>query len=111
MLLPIDGEEADRLVARYQFFSRDDIPAATYQGIGRTETISVGAQWLVASSVDEEMVYQITRSLWHDNSRRLLDSGHSKGKHILLQTALDGITVPLHPGAKRFYVEAGMVSQ
>jgi len=108
VLLPIDGVEADRLVARYQFFSRDDVPAGTYQGVDRIETVSVGAQWLVASSVDEEMVYQITRSLWHENSRKLLDSGHVKGKHILLQTALDGVTVPLHPGAKRFYVEAGL---
>ena len=98
-------------MARYHFFSRDDVPAGTYQGIGRTETVSVGAQWLVASSVDEEMVYQITRALWNENSRRLLDSGHAKGKHILLQTALDGITVPLHPGAKRFYVEQGMAHQ
>jgi len=111
VLLPIAGSEADELVARYQFFSRDDIPAGTYQGVGRIETVSVGAQWLVASSVDEEMVYQITRSLWHENSRRLLDSGHAKGKHIQLRTALDGITVPLHPGAKRYYVEAGMASQ
>jgi hypothetical protein len=111
VLLSIDGEEADDLVARYHFFSRDDVPAGTYQGIGRTETVSVGAQWLVASSVDEEMVYQITRALWNENSRRLLDSGHAKGKHILLQTALDGITVPLHPGAKRFYVEQGMAHQ
>jgi uncharacterized protein len=108
ILLPIDGELADALVARHRFFSRDDVPAGTYQGVERTETVSVGAQWLVASSVDEEMVYQITRSLWHENSRKLLDSGHAKGKHILLQTALDGVTVPLHPGAKRYYVEAGM---
>lgn len=108
VLLPIEGKEADRLVAHYQFFSRDDVPADTYHGVGRTETVSVGAQWLVAASVDEEMVYQITRSLWHENSRRLLDSGHAKGRYILLQTALDGITVPLHPGAKRFYVEAGV---
>jgi len=108
ILLPIDGEEADRLVARYRFFSRDDVPAGTYQGVERTETVSVGAQWLVASSVDEELVYQITRSLWHKNSRKLLDSGHAKGKRILLRTALDGVTVPLHPGAKRYYIEAGV---
>ena len=54
------------------------------------------------------MVYGITRALWNEGSRRLLDSGHSKGKRITLQTALDGIAIPLHTGARRYYEEIGM---
>ena len=108
-LLPIDGVEADRLVSRHQFFARDIIPTGTYKGIDQVATVSVGAQWLVSSAVDDETVYQITRSLWNENSRRLLDNGHLKGRQIVLQTALDGIAVPLHKGSKRFYTEIGMV--
>ena len=111
VLIPIDGPEADRLVSQYRFFTRDQIPADVYQDIGEVETVSVGAQWLVASSVDDEMVYQITRSLWNQNSRRLLDSGHAKGKYISLQTALDGVAVPLHPGSRRYYAEMGMTNK
>ncbi len=111
ILLPIDGPEAASIVAQHQFFSLDHVPAGIYTGVGRVETLSVGAQWLVSSAVDAEMVYQITRSLWHENSRKLLDAGHAKGKHILLKTALDGITVPLHPGAMRFYAEMGLTSE
>jgi hypothetical protein len=111
VLVPIDGPEANNLVAQYRFFTRDSIPADVYPGIAAAETVSVGAQWLVASSVDEETVYQITRSLWNHNSRRLLDSGHVKGKHISLQTALDGVAVPLHPGSRRYYAEMGMMSE
>jgi TRAP transporter TAXI family solute receptor len=110
-LVPIDGSEADRLVARYQFFSRDKIPGQTYDGVDRVSTVSVGAQWLVGSTVDTDTVYNITRTLWNDHSRKLLDSGHTKGQHIRLETALDGVTVPLHPGAKRFYLEMGMISE
>jgi uncharacterized protein len=108
LLLPVTGVEADKLVSRYGFFSRDTIPANTYPGVGQVQTVSVSAQWLVASSVDADLVYEITRSLWNDNSRKLLDSGHVKGKRISLQTALDGITVPLHIGSQRFYSEMGM---
>ena len=108
VLIPIEGEPVDRLVERYQFFSRDSIPGDTYTGVASVQTVSVGAQWLVASSVDSETVYQITRSLWNNNSRMLLDNGHAKGRYISLNTALDGITVPLHPGSKRFYAEIGM---
>ena len=110
-LVPIDGAEAERLVSRNQFFSLDEIPGETYPGVDRVNTISVGAQWLVGSSVDTETVYGITRTLWNRNSRKLLDSGHAKGQHIRLETALDGVTVPLHPGAKRYYREVGMVDE
>jgi len=108
VLLPIDGPEAVRLISRYRFFANDNIPQDTYQGVARVATVSVGAQWLVSSSVDDEMVYQITRSLWHENSRKLLDNGHAKGKQISLANALKGISVPLHPGSRRFYAEIGI---
>jgi TRAP transporter TAXI family solute receptor len=111
VLVPIDGPEADSLVSRYPFFTRDSIPGGVYQGIAEVETISVGAQWLVSSLVDDEMVYQITRSLWSSSSRRLLDSGHAKGKYISLPTALDGVAIPLHPGSRRYYSEMGMTSE
>jgi TRAP transporter TAXI family solute receptor len=110
-LVPIDGPEADELVARHQFFSRADIPAGVYSGVPRVETVSVGAQWLVASNMEEEMIYQITKTLWNQNSRKLLDSGHAKGKYITLDTAMEGIAVPLHPGARRFYSEVGILSE
>ncbi len=110
-LLPIDGPAAERLIARYRFFARDHIPDGVYPGIPRTETISVGAQWLVSSAVDPQLVYAITRALWNRNSRRLLDNGHAKGRAIRLETALDGIAVPLHPGAQRFYREIGRLDE
>ena len=107
-LLPIEGAPARRLIRRYQFFARDEIPGNVYPGVEPVSTVSVGAQWLVASSVENDLVYQITRTLWNGNSRRLLDSGHAKGRSIKLESALDGIAVPLHPGAKRYYEETGI---
>ena len=108
-LVPIDGPEVDALLERYQFFASDLIPAGTYDGIGATPTISVGAQWMVGAEIDEELVYGITKALWHDEARQLLDNGHAKGAAITLVTALDGIGVPLHPGAERYYREAGLL--
>ena len=109
MLLPIEGAEADRLVDRYGFFTRDYIPGGVYPGVARAATLSVGAQWLVNEAIDEELVYGITRTLWHRNSRKLLDNGHAKGREISLENALSGIAVPLHPGARRYYREIGLL--
>jgi uncharacterized protein len=108
-LVPIEGPEVDVLLERYPFFARDIIPAHTYPGVGQTATLSVGAQWLVGAEVGDDLVYGITKALWHDNARKLLDDGHSKGRAITLETALDGIAVPLHPGAERYYREVGLI--
>jgi hypothetical protein len=64
---------------------------------------------LVGAEADKDLVYGITKALWHDNARKLLDNGHSKGRAITLATALDGIAVPLHPGAAQYYRELGML--
>lgn len=108
-LVPIDGPEVDALIEQYQFFTRDVIPAGTYEGIGETNTLSVGAQWVVGAEVDEELIYGITSALWHDNARKLLDNGHAKGRAITPETALDGIGIPLHPGAERYYREMDLL--
>ena len=108
-LVPIEGPEIDVLVKKYSFFSHTVIPNRTYEGVGETKTISVGAQWLVSAELDEELIYGITKALWNDITRGLLDSGHAAGAAITLETALDGIAIPLHPGAERYYREAGML--
>lgn len=108
-LVSIEGPAAAGIRRNHAFFAEDTIPAGTYEGIGETTTLSVGAQWVVAAEIDDELVYGITRALWHPNTRKLLDSGHAKGRDIRLENALDGVAVPLHPGAAQFYTEAGLL--
>lgn len=108
-LVPISGEGAEALTSEFGFFAQSDIPAGTYEGIDAVSTVSVGAQWFTSANEDEELIYNITQALWNEESRRLLDVGHAKGASITLDTALAGVGVPLHPGAERFYREAGLM--
>ncbi len=89
------------------------IPAGVYEGVDKDAlTPAVSALLVVSSDQSEELIYGITKALWNDNTRKLLDNGHAKGKQITAETALDGIAalgVPLHPGAEKFYKEAGML--
>ena len=109
-LLPVDGPEAEKLTQAVPFFAPITIPSGTYFNVGVTESLSVGAQWLVSADLPEETVYGVTGALWHENARRLLDSGHPKAALIRLETALDGLGAPLHAGAERYYREIGLIT-
>ena len=89
------------------------IPANVYEGVDyEVKTPAVSALLVVSSELSEELVYGITKALWNDNTRKLLDNGHAKGKQITPDTALDGVSalgVPLHAGAEKFYKEAGLL--
>ncbi|MGE5148267.1 MAG: TAXI family TRAP transporter solute-binding subunit [Candidatus Eiseniibacteriota bacterium] len=110
-LLPIVGKQSEALRKRYPFFFQRSIPGDVYRGVDATPTLAVSAQWLVSADVNEELVYQITKALWHENTRRLLDQGHREARSIRLDTALDGLAIPLHPGAERYYREMGRIAQ
>ncbi|WP_338040676.1 TAXI family TRAP transporter solute-binding subunit [Nitratireductor luteus] len=110
-LVPISGEEADAVKGDYTFFAENVVPGGTYEGVDEdVTTLSVGAQWITSADQPEDLIYEITKALWNDNTRKLLDSGHQKGRQITLDTALDGIGIPLHPGAEKFYREAGVLN-
>ncbi|MGQ2907596.1 MAG: TAXI family TRAP transporter solute-binding subunit [Aliihoeflea sp.] len=112
VLVPIEGPEADALLEEYGFFAEHTIPGGTYEGVpDDVQSISVGAQWVTSAEQPDDLIYEITKALWNDNSRALLDNGHAKGASIVKETALEGIGIPLHAGAERFYKEAGLLQE
>ena len=108
-LVPFDDALLEKLKKDFSFYHRAAIPAGLYPGID-SETVSLGfyALWLVNADVEADLVYAITQSLWHQGTRRLLDALDPLGKRIQLSEALNGLSVPLHPGAVRFYREQGL---
>lgn len=108
-LLGISGPEAEALMKAAPFFASDEIPAGTYKDIGAVKTLAVGAQWVTSSKIPNDLVYAVIKALWADKTRAVLDAGHAKGKLITPANALKGLAVPLHPGAEKFYKEAGLI--
>jgi len=85
------------------------IPADIYPGVSvATPTVGFHALWAVSVNASDDLIYAITKALWNEATQRLLDAHDPIGKQVRLENALDGLTIPLHPGAKRFYREAGM---
>jgi TRAP transporter TAXI family solute receptor len=108
-LVAIDGPEADKLIKQYSFFAADEIPDGAYKNVAGVKTLSVNAIWATSSKQPDPLIYAVTAALWNPNTRKLLDSGHAKGKTIRLETALQGLGIPLHPGAEKFYKEKDLI--
>jgi TRAP transporter TAXI family solute receptor len=107
-LIPIEGKIVDRLKKDFSFYSRTEIPADSYPGVeGGTPSLGFSALWLVNADIDADLVYAITQSLWNPATAGLLGTLDPIGNRIRLDRALEGLSVPLHPGAARFYREAG----
>jgi TRAP transporter TAXI family solute receptor len=108
-LVPISGKPRDTLLRAYPFIEGTIIPGATYPGIDtETPTLAVPALFIASAALSDDLVYGITKALWQDSTRRLLDNGHPAGKAIRLENALQGVAMPLHPGAARYYSERGL---
>ena len=108
-LVAIDGPQADAIRKSDPFFSTDLIAADTYKGVGATKTLAMGAQWVTSDKADANTVYEITKALFSDATQKTLAAGHAKGKFINLDNAVKGAGIPFHPGAERFYKEAGLI--
>ena len=108
-LVPIAGPEAEKLIKQYSFFGTDEIPDNAYKNVAGVKTVSVNAIWVTSSKLPDTLIYAITGALWNPSTRKLLDSGHAKGRAIRLDTALDGLGIPLHAGAEKFYKEKGLI--
>lgn len=84
------------------------IPAGTYDGQDQdVPTAAVGNMLITHEGVSEETAYQMTKLLFENLDR--MRSAHAAAEAITPETALDGLSIPLHPGAERYYREAGIL--
>ncbi len=107
-LIPITGDGVDNLRREQPFFAETTLAEGTYAEVPGVDTIGVSALLVATEAIDAETIYGITRALWHPTTRTLLTTGHPRGAEIAIDQALDGMAVPLHAGAIRYYNEAGL---
>ncbi|PAU52225.1 TAXI family TRAP transporter solute-binding subunit [Pseudomonas indica] len=84
------------------------IPAKTYDGQEEdVPTVAIQNILVTHEGVSDDVAYKMTK-LMFDNLDRLATS-HSAAKDIKLEAATQNLPIPLHPGAERFYKEAGVL--
>lgn len=86
------------------------IPKGTYsQQEQDVKTIGIPVLLVTDESMDEKLVYDITKALFEHKDD--LVAVHKEAKKLTLQTAIEGSSVPFHPGAIKYYKEQGVWKQ
>jgi TRAP transporter TAXI family solute receptor len=89
-------------------FVATTIPANTYQGQDQAVPTLAVVNFLVThDGVSDEIAYQMTKQLFENLDQMV--SAHQAAKSISLETATEGMPLPLHPGAARYYKEKGVL--
>jgi len=84
------------------------IPAKTYEGQGAEVATATIQNFLVShEGVSNDTVYTMTKSLFENLD--LLHSAHAAAKAISKEGAPRNMPLPLHPGAEKYYREAGLL--
>lgn len=105
-ILDISDDQLSIINRPYPLWSRYTIPANTYPH--QPQPVRTAAQptlLVVRADVDEQSVYQIIRVIYENLG--FLGNIHKATKAISLKNSVDGLPLPLHPGALKFYREAG----
>ncbi|WP_209123128.1 TAXI family TRAP transporter solute-binding subunit [Alkalihalobacillus sp. BA299] len=103
----IDGEKRDLVIEKYPFFYPFTIPAGTYNQLEEDlETIAQFNFGIVHKEMDPEFVYEFVKA-YHEN-QDLLKTTHSSAEEAVAEAILFNDSLPLHPGAIRYYEEIGI---
>ncbi|WP_164101689.1 TAXI family TRAP transporter solute-binding subunit [Candidatus Laterigemmans baculatus] len=110
-LIPYDEAAKEQLIREYQFFEPAVIPGGTYMGIEEDyHGLNVGSAHLIAhADVDEQLVYDFVRIAYEN--REQIAERHRAAKAITPENASRNTGTPFHPGAIRYFKEAGIWSE
>jgi TRAP transporter TAXI family solute receptor len=107
-LLEVDDEHAAKLIDNYPFYTKFDIPVGTYKGVDTdVQTVAVVASYIVADGLSKNLVYDMTKALFENADEIAL--GHPKGVELDPAYSVSSISIPMHPGAEKYYEEIGLL--
>ncbi len=106
-LISLSDDALAKIATDYPFLVQDNLPANTYNGIDEeTKCVAVQAALVASKDVSEDVVYELLKAMF-DNADSL-KAAHAKFEYLDAAYAAKG-TVPLHPGAEKYYKEIGII--
>jgi len=108
VLVEVSGPEVEKLIEENGYYRVATIPGGMYRGNDEdTQTFGVGATFVTSDAVSEDVVYEVVKAVFEniDQFRSLHPAFANLEPQ---QMANDGLSAPIHPGAARYYEEAGL---
>jgi TRAP transporter TAXI family solute receptor len=97
----------DKVNAKYPLWDWYEFPPGTYPNQTKLiRTVSSPNVLMTRADMPEEVVYYIVKVIWENLAT--LREIHGATKDMILEKAIDGLAVPLHKGAIRYYREIGL---
>jgi TRAP transporter TAXI family solute receptor len=104
VIVSVPADIYRQLSSKYPFYVAISLPAGTYTGLDAgVSTTAVMAMLATTADISDDLVYKITEAIFENTDT--LVAAHPRGKDITLDSALDGMSIPLHPGAEKYYNE------
>jgi hypothetical protein len=106
-IVEVAGPNADKLRKEFAFYAVDTIPAGAYKGLDSpVKTVAVMAMMVARADLETDVVYSVIKAVYEDLPQ--IKKAHAKFKGIDVKKALMGMSVPLHPGAEKYFKEVGV---
>ncbi len=102
--VPMDADLLDAIIADYPYFSPGAIPEGHYGLSENVPALTVGNLMLVHEDMDEDLVYELVKAVFHEDSLAELIGIHPIAQNFQVELASEA-PVPFHPGAERFFME------
>ncbi len=94
----------------YPYFSQLSIPAGTYKGVDAdVPSFQDSALWVANADVSADVVYDMLSRIYTEEGLTYMVGQKSTFKEMGLETGVNGIVTPMHPGAERFWREKGLI--
>jgi TRAP transporter TAXI family solute receptor len=109
VLVEVSGPEVEKLVGDNDYYRKATIPGGMYRGSDKdVMTFGVGATFVTSTKVPDDVVYQVVKAVFEnfDSFKKLHPAFGVLKKEEMIK---DGLSAPLHPGAARYYKEAGLM--
>ncbi|WP_299911283.1 TAXI family TRAP transporter solute-binding subunit [uncultured Paracoccus sp.] len=106
-VVSVPADVAEKLGAPY---IAQNIPANTYEGQAEdVPTVAVINYLITNSDVSDDLAYQMTKLMYENLDT--LKAAHAATAEVDVQNALQGMPVPVHPGAQKYYDEVGVKAE
>ncbi|MBR6568035.1 MAG: TAXI family TRAP transporter solute-binding subunit [Clostridia bacterium] len=111
VLVDLGDDIIDSLIEKYPFYEKFEATADStkYSFVTDTvNTVAIKATFVVSNKMSDDQVYQITKDLWEKQAD--IATAHAKGNEMVKENAVAAVgKVPVHPGAEKYYKEAGII--